>query len=311
MEAYLVYNGEAGSVGERDASFYQRALDQAGFEPVYRVTHCEDDVAAVLESARGLVVVVGGDGSLRAVATRLVGRQVPIALVPAGTANNVGSALGLTGDPVAVIQGLAHPRKRSLDIGVVRAPWGQSYFLEGAGFGLFAEALARYRPEDGKSVLRGVKTLLEVLSELPAQTTRLRLNGQEEEGEYLLLDAMNTPAVGPRIPLARQADMSDGLLDLVRVEAGARDSYLAYLTGLLSGEFAQLDSVQVQRVREFEFFWTGFPIHQDAVYQQWERQGAEHGVWVRVEVLPAALELWLPGEPALCQQTMSDLGVAS
>lgn len=296
MEAYLVYNGTAGSVGERDASFYQKALDEVGFEPVYKVTRDEDEVEAVLDTARGLVVVVGGDGSLRAVATRLVGRNIPIALIPAGTANNVGAALGLNGDPEAVVRGLAKPRKRRIDIGVVRAPWGQSYFLEGAGFGLYAEALSRYRPEDGKSVMRGVKTLIEILTELPSPATRMRINGREEEGEYLLVDAMNTPAFGPRIPLAQEADMGDGLLDLVRVDASSRDSYLAYLSGLVSGDLPNLDSVDVRRVSQFEFLWTGFPIHQDAVYQQWESHREEQGVWLTVEALPGALEVWLPGD---------------
>lgn len=296
MEAYLVYNGSAGSTSDHDASFYEEELARAGYEPVYHVTRTEDDVLAVLEKARDLVVVVGGDGSLRAVATRMVGREIPLALIPAGTANNVGSALGLTGDVAAVLRGLARPEKRKIDLGVVRAPWGDAYFLEGAGFGLYAEALARYRPEEGKSVLRGVKTLIEILTELPSPTTRLRIDGQEQEGEYLLVEAMNTPAVGPRIPLAREADMSDGLLDLVRVDAASRDSHLAYLGGLVAGDLPELDSVQVDRVPSFEFLWTGFPIHQDAVYQTWEEHRSEEGLWLKVEVLPGALEFWLPGD---------------
>lgn len=298
MEAYLVYNGSAGSTSEHDASFYEDELARAGYDPVYHVTRTEDDVLGVLDRARDLVVVVGGDGSLRAVATRMVGRGIPLALIPAGTANNVGGALGLTGDVKATLQGLARPEKRKIDLGVVRAPWGDAYFLEGAGFGLYAEALSRYRPEDGKSVLRGVKTLIEILTELPSPTTRLRIEGQEVEGQYLLLEAMNTPAVGPRIPLAREADMSDGLLDLVRVDATARDSYLAYLSGLVAGDLPDLDSVQVDRVRSFEFFWTGFPIHQDAVYQTWEEHRPADGVWMKVEALPGALEFWLPGDPS-------------
>ncbi len=296
MEAYLVYNGSAGSTSEHDASFYEEELSRAGYQPVYHVTRTEDDVLAVLEEARDLVVVVGGDGSLRAVATQMVGRGIPLALIPAGTANNVGTALGLTGDVRSVLRGLARPVKRKIDLGVVRAPWGDAYFLEGAGFGLFAEALSRYRPEDGKSVLRGVKTLLEILTELPSPTTRLRIAGQEVEGEYLLVEAMNTPAVGPRIPLASQADMSDGLLDLVRVDAASRDSYLAYLSGLVAGDLPNLDSVQVDRVPSFEFLWTGFPIHQDAVYQTWAEHRSGDGLWMKVEALPGALEFWMPGE---------------
>lgn len=299
MEAYLVYNGTAGSTSEHDADFYSEALTQAGYTPVYQVTRTEDEVLEVLEKAKDLIVVVGGDGSLRAVATRMVGRGIPIALIPAGTANNVGMALGLPLDPKSVVSGLGRPRKLKVDLGVVRAPWGESYFLEGAGFGLYAEALARYKPEDGKSFFRGAKTLIELLAAGPSPRTRLRINGREEEGEYLLVEAMNTPAVGPRMPIAPNADMSDGLFDLVKVDANSRDSYLAYLSGLISEDLPELDSVNVERVQSFEFLWTGFPIHQDAVYQALEDHSDQQGVWLKVECLPAALEFWLPEEPIL------------
>ena len=152
---------------------------------------------------------------------------------------------------------------------------------------------------DGKSVLRGVKTLVELLSDLPSSVTTMRINGREEEGDYLLVEAMNTPAVGPRMPIAPDADMSDGLFDLVRVDAAARDSYLAYLHGLLSGGLPELDSVDVQRVQSFDFLWTGFPIHQDAVYLDTASHRMDEGVWLTVENLPGALEFWLPGEDEL------------
>jgi diacylglycerol kinase family enzyme len=294
MEAYLVLNGTAGSASAEDAEFYQQALAEAGYQPVYRVTESEEDVLAVLQDARDLIVVVGGDGSLRAVATRLVGRGIPIAHIPAGTANNVAGALGMRGDPKTVARGLGNPKKVKVDIGAVKAPWGETHFLEGAGFGLYAEALSRYRPEEGKSVLRGFKILAEILSDLPSPTTVMRVNGRQEEGQYLLVEALNTPAIGPRIPLAREADMSDGLLDLIRVDASSRDSYLAYLRGLISGALPELESVQLERVRSFDFLWSGFPVHQDAVYQELESYRTDEGIWMTVEVLPGALEFWLP-----------------
>jgi diacylglycerol kinase family enzyme len=298
MEAYLVFNGAAGSTTQADAELYQEALAKAGYSPVYLVTETEDDVLAVLESARDLVVVVGGDGSLRAVATRLVGKNLPISLIPAGTANNFGSALGVFGEreAEALIHGLSNPRKVKVDLGVLKAPWGENYFLEGAGFGLFAEALSRYKPEDGKSIIRGAQTLMEVVSQSPARRTCLRFDGKEEEREYLLVEGMNTPALGYRITLAAEADVSDGKLDLVRVDATARDSYLQYLNGIVSGSLHELDSVTVDRVSHFDFLWDGFPIHQDAEYQEWLDYRSQSGVWVRVEVLPGALEFWLPEE---------------
>ena len=45
------------------------------------------------------IVVVGGDGTFRSVASALVGLDVPIGLVGTGTNNNISRALGLPSDP--------------------------------------------------------------------------------------------------------------------------------------------------------------------------------------------------------------------
>jgi diacylglycerol kinase family enzyme len=51
------------------------------------------DLDAVLTKAKGLVVAAAGDGTVRAVVTRLIGKGLPIAVLPLGTANNIWNTL--------------------------------------------------------------------------------------------------------------------------------------------------------------------------------------------------------------------------
>ena len=106
MEALLIYNPNAGGSAEDQAQLFQKELERQGFHPTYIATKHEDDLDRILPQAEGLVVVVGGDGSLRAVTTRLVDRDLPIFLIPNGTANNVGRTLGIEGDPLKILQRL-------------------------------------------------------------------------------------------------------------------------------------------------------------------------------------------------------------
>lgn len=293
-EALLVYNQNAGGFTEDRSLVYQRALEEAGFEPVYRVTRQEEDLDEVLASAKGLVVAVGGDGTLRAVATRLVGRQIPLALIPNGTANNIGRSLGIQGDPEQLIAGLSHPRLRRFDLGKVSSPKRTEYFLEGAGFGLYAEALARYRPEQGKSLLRGLATSLELAALSPSTRTRVRVDGVESEDEFLILAAMNTPALGTRLELSSAASVDDGLIDLVTVSLEQRESFLTYLGALLSNDAASCQSVSLTKAQKVEFWWDGYPYHYDAEYQAADDGEEPH--WVALEMMQQELEFWLPGD---------------
>jgi len=122
---------------------------------------------------------------------------------------------------------------------------------------------------------------------------------------------LNTPAFGPSVKLAPQADPGDGWFDLVVVREDNRDSLLAYASSLLSEALPDLPSVEVQRTRCVEIEWPGdFPFNLDGEVRPWREPapedqevtapghnppaGTQTGGRVRVELLPKALEFWLP-----------------
>lgn len=295
MEALLIYNPNAGGVDEGQATRFQRELEGIGFNPTYIVTKNEDDLDEALPQAKGIVVVVGGDGTLRAVTTRLVGRDIPIALIPNGTANNVGRTLGIEGDPLDIIQRLSVSRKVPVDMGRARFPWGDSFFLEGAGMGLFAEALSKYKPDDGKSFLRGIKTLVELLTDLPSRRLQVRLDGQEMEDDFLLLEAMNMGAIGPRISLAPRTNPSDGSFDFVLIRDSERESYLSYLSALLQDDVQGLESVERLSGNRLEIRWDGSPLHMDASCVQLPTDSVDlDDTWVSLEVMKSELTFLIP-----------------
>ena len=72
---------------------------------------------AVADGAR-LVFAVGGDGTVRACAQALAGGQVPLAIVPRGTANLVATALGLPSSLGAALAVGFGPHERRIDLAV-------------------------------------------------------------------------------------------------------------------------------------------------------------------------------------------------
>ena len=299
MEATLIYNPRAGGARRLPLERALALLDAAGFAPTHLPTGNEDDLDGAIARARGPVVVIGGDGTVRAVAKRLLGRGVPLAVVPLGTANNIARTLGLPARPRAVIEGLARPRAQPFDVGRVSSPWGERVFLEAVGLGLFAEVLEGYAPERGKSVGRALETLREVLRDYAPKRYRLKLDNQEISGSYLAVEALNTRATGPRLQFAPEADPSDGLLDVVCVLVPERVRVAEYAFKLLRGTLETLPTVQVVRARKLEFKWQGQAMHIDAdahpTPEELRRLAGREGQSVTVELLPGALELWLPG----------------
>jgi diacylglycerol kinase family enzyme len=307
METTLIYNQQAGNNFHAGPDEILAALRQVGFEPSYHPTSTEEDLDRVLAQAQDLVVVAGGDGSVRAVATRLLGKKVRITPLPMGTANNLARAYGLTGKPLDVVAGLADPLERDHDIGRVQTPQGVFYFLEAMGIGVFADILKNYKPEEGKSVVRSIQAVMDTLKEYHPKFFHFTVDGEDLSGSYLLFEVMNTPTMGFRYMLAPGAKPDDSLFDLVLIHASQQESYLRFAAGVLTGTLPGDPSVSLQKGRRLEIAWRGFPVHIDGeVLAGLHGQAATEfideesealevaGPFLRVDLLPKAVHFLIP-----------------
>src|SRR5215831_816820 len=266
----LIYNPKAGERNATTGEDLSDLLHAAGYD-VTRHSSKEDHLAKFLEEAPDLVAIAGGDGTVAKVAKITMGRGIPLALLPIGTANNISQTLGVATLPLDR-QIAAWPRWRTtrLDIGLARGPWGSRYFLESVGIGLLAHGIPR---ADSSAMLDHIdgarrklayvrKMLSEGLEETGEVGCHATLDDEDISGDYLLLEAMNIRSIGPNLGLAPDADPGDGLLDVVAV---SRD-HAAELRRYFSNGTARarrLPDLPRFRGRELRMQWSDFYLHFD------------------------------------------------
>ncbi|PNY81570.1 diacylglycerol/lipid kinase family protein [Deinococcus koreensis] len=290
--ATLLYNAAAGSSSLAPPDELCAALAEAGFAPqVLETTHPEL-LAGLLRELTGPVFLGGGDGTFRDTARHLLGRtDIQLGVLPLGTSNNIARTLGVYGDPLEVARRYRHVRVLPFDAGRVRAAWGEDVFFEACGCGVFAELLHAYDPQQGKSPLRAMKALLDILPGFQAQTLEVTVDGQPAPGPPLaLLAVMNTRSTGNGLHLAPEANPGDGHLNLIRVNGAERDSLLAYGAALLRGDFHTLSSVDALPGRRITVSDQGQVFHVDHE----TRQSPQPGGVVDIKVWPAALRVLTP-----------------
>ena len=120
MRAILLHNPNAGMKADKDNIL--AALKLADFEVAY-VSTKEDGIEAAFKKKADLVVAAGGDGTIAEVLKLLPDRNIPVALLPMGTANNVARSLGIAGTPQELVERWKLDHHCPLDIGMVKAPW--------------------------------------------------------------------------------------------------------------------------------------------------------------------------------------------
>jgi diacylglycerol kinase family enzyme len=264
----LVHNPGAGSQAKDDARKLEKLLSRAGHEPRY-VSSKDGDWKRALKKRADLVVVAGGDGTVGRVIRRMAGRDVPVAVLPSGTANNIARTFGLLDHQFdELVEGWEAARRVKLDLGVAKGPWGERYFIEGLGVGLFAAMLARPKKADTKRaspesvVDRALRRLQDMAVHGEAVDVAAALDGKDISGRYLLFEAINLRYVGPNMFLAPNGKPGDGLLDVVLVTEDERARLVEYLNHWQENR-ERLATLPTRRGRRLQIEWTGYELHID------------------------------------------------
>ena len=253
MRVTLFHNPSAGDA-PLTADQLTSILSDAGYQVHYQST--KDDLSAALEDVGELAIVAVGDGTVAKVARALADTGTPLAVLPVGTANNIGKALGVFGDVRDLVGSWKDAQRRAIDIGVASGPFGEERFLESVGSGVFAELVRRGRTEvdDTAAIVhretdRALQLMASILREAPAEDWQLELDDHDLSGSYVAVEAMNIPFVGPNIPLAGDAEMDDGEVDLVLLRDEDRERLLEYVVGRVESASALMPSLDVRRGR--------------------------------------------------------------
>lgn len=267
MRITLIHNPEAGDESH-SADRIRDMLAQAGHKVHLRST--EKGWKKALDRPADLVVVAGGDGTVGMVAMRLAHGRVPLAVLPTGTANNIGKTLGVMGDAREIIAGWAIDDRRPFDLGIARASSDEATFVESAGGGVFAELIASGKAVSDRPLIVGRETdralhvLERILEAAEPAPWGVELDGHDLSGDYLAVEILNTRFAGPNVPLARGADPGDGLLDLVMVGDADREALLGYIRARLSSASGELAPFPVHQGRSIRLVApAGVPFHLD------------------------------------------------
>lgn len=229
----MVVNAQAGGLGDRDllVEEIRAALPRAAI----RFTQSLGELYEAL-AGPPRAVLVGGDGSLHAALNAPLDVLPELALVPAGSANNVARALGIPVEPRAALRAAAEAPAVPLDALRVEARGVTLLALEGVSAGLQADARARYRADNSGDLLRGVTALAVSLVRFQPPEATIAVDGVERHaGPLAQAFVSNLPYFGSGFLVSPHADPRDGRLDVVAFDPTGRGRTLRRLARVRRG----------------------------------------------------------------------------
>ncbi len=229
------------------------------------------------------LLVAGGDGTIHHAVQGLAGTSCALGAIPVGTGNDFAGTLQVPPDLDAAIQrgltGEIHP------IDLIRV--GETYSVSYLGVGFDSEA-TRFANE--VKTLRGplVYPYAVIHTLATFQPPRMRIVHDEGvfEGGVMFTTLANLPRFGGGMRIAPQAEIDDGLLDLVIVKEIPRRTLLTVFPKVYNGRHVGHPAVLFFRTRKVEItidramtlYGGGEPV-----------RPMEAGEAVAAEIAPAAL----------------------
>ncbi len=217
----IIINPAAG-IGESSLPIINASMKEADIKWEASITHQGGDAiqyakAAVKDGVDALAVY-GGDGTLREAISGLIGSDIPLIILPGGSANVMATELGIPTDLKEACKLLSHGslRAKTIDVG----QFDKHYFIIGISLGFEADVV-KGTDRETKNKLGIFAYLLSAIAALKKTKKavyHLKIDGQEHEVQGLMCLITNTGNLGfSNISFDKHIDVSDGFLDVVVV----------------------------------------------------------------------------------------------
>lgn len=248
----VIINPAAGKeqpvLAQLNAVFQDRGVDWD-----IAITKRAGDARRFAEEADGeefdVVAVYGGDGSVMEAAGGLLGGEVPLAILPGGTANVMAVELGIPNQLEEACELILGPGAhiQRVDMGAI----GDTHFILRASAGFEAQMIANADREmkDRIGVFAYGASALGALREAQASQYRLTLDGEQEELVGVNCVIANSGSLGvPGLSLSPQVSVTDGLLDVFVFKKADLEVFLSIAASAM-GSVDQFDNLQHFQVK--------------------------------------------------------------
>ena len=305
---FIVNPISGGKDKKRVVAAIEKHLDSRLYHPEIRFTEKAGDATKMArEAASGVVVAVGGDGTVSEVARGLVDSDKCLGVIPCGSGDGLALHLGISRNPVKAVQVLNEGCRTQMDV----ARMNGTYFFCTAGLGLDASVSLDF----AKSKRRGLGNYISlawkdwkqhpednytIQMETPAEVAwgeavrsgdgKAGVVRSEWSGPAIFVTVANANQWGNMARIAPMASLRDGLLDVVVVHPFSALEIPDLATRLMVGKantsrrFLRFPAskVHITRTRPGAAHCDGDPF--------------EAGTEFDLEVLPRALNVLIPSK---------------
>lgn len=205
----------------------------------------------LMQNPPDLLGICGGDGTINEVASRVPQPLCPVALIPAGTANAVARELRIPLSPGRALQVALRKRAvRRVDLGILNSGARRFLFVAGIGFDAYVVASVNPGLKKKLGMAAYAAAIISCLRSYSFPEFQVVIGSRTYRATSCL--ACNARSYGGGLLFCPDADMSDGMLDVLILEGNRRLALADFLWHAWWGKPATRDWVHRLRTPSFQ-----------------------------------------------------------
>ncbi|MBW4562021.1 MAG: lipid kinase [Mojavia pulchra JT2-VF2] len=199
-----------------------------------------------------LVIVGGGDGTLNAVVDAIVDTQLPLGILPLGTANDLARTLGIPTSLAEACKIIANGHQRRIDLGWVNG----KHFFNVASLGLSVKITQRLTKEVKRrwGIFAYFATALQVLWETRPFSAEIHVNGESIRVRTVQIAVGNGRYYGGGMAVVHDATIDDQRLDLYSLEIKYWWQIIPLLPAMRQGQHIKWREVRALQGQEMKVY---------------------------------------------------------
>lgn len=216
--------------------------------------YCEETLIEVLRSSDfNFAVVSGGDGTLNHIANIVLKNAIPLPLgiIPGGTCNDFARSLNIPSNIDGCLDIILRGQISDVDVGLIN---DESYFIGTCAGGLFVEA-SFTTDSELKRNFGPFAYYLKALSEVGnIRSFKIKIRSEKEivEVKAILFLILNGKNAGGFNEVLKEADISDGMMDIVIIKNCSHIDLASLFFKVLSRDSINNRNVQILRTSQCE-----------------------------------------------------------
>ncbi|MEB2777274.1 diacylglycerol kinase family protein [Algoriphagus sp. D3-2-R+10] len=239
----FVFNPISGSNGfERDEIVEMLEVKLPNFTPFLVETTGEKDDELVLREFQKhqpeLVIIGGGDGTVKMVAKSLKEQDVPLAIIPMGSANGLAKCMGI--DMIADgWEAVRDFKVHNIDAIHING----ELCLHLADFGMNANLIKKFEEDDSRGMFGYFKNSLSEIFTSESKKFKLKLDNETIDITAKMIVIANGDKYGTGAIINCKGIMDDGKFEVISLNPESAEDYVKVTVAFMKGDLDELEAI--------------------------------------------------------------------